>query len=331
MLKTAGQPNPEIYTELYASIEEELVKTEKLLRSELSSQYTFVNELLSKSNRLSGKRLRPALLLLFGKACGQVCAEHITLAAAIEMVHTATLVHDDILDSAVQRRHSQTINHEHGNQLAILTGDYLFSHAFLMTSGLPTTFAAQEIGRATNKICEGEIRQIGTQGHFEISETDYVEIIDAKTAELCSCAAKLGAHYAGATESEVESAAQYGTQLGIAFQIVDDLLDILGNEADTGKSLGSDLQQQKPTLPMIHYLNSLSEPEKPQFIETLLNHDLPAGEVKKILLESGSIHYARQKADEFVKKALSCIDCLKNSDPKSILSNLPAFVLNRSH
>ncbi|MEC9091674.1 MAG: polyprenyl synthetase family protein [Planctomycetota bacterium] len=331
MLKTERQDHSEIYTELYSVIEDELTETEQLLQKELSSQYTFVNDLLSKTNRLAGKRLRPALLLLFGKACGTMDTNHVTLAAAIEMVHTATLVHDDILDSAVHRRHSQTINHQYGNQVAILTGDYLFSNAFLMTSRLPTTFAAQEIGRATNKICEGEIRQIGTQGQFEISESDYIDIIDAKTAELCSCAARLGAHYAGAVETVVESAADYGTQLGIAFQIVDDLLDILGDEENTGKSLGSDLQQQKPTLPIIHHLNSLSETAKTQRVEALLRNELPSGTIKKILLDSGSIDYAQQKAKDYVKQALSSLHSLHDSTAKSILSTLPGFVLNRSH
>ena len=330
MLKTLAQPQPNPLAELYAPIADELRQVEELLANELTSQYAFVNELLQKSNRLSGKRLRPALLLLTAKAFGNSTPEHIKLAAAVEMVHTATLIHDDILDSADQRRHSPTINYEFGNQVAILTGDFLFSHAFYLTSTLETTFAAREIGSATNKVCEGEIRQIGTKEQFDITESEYIEIIDAKTAVLCSCAAKLGAHYAGIHSKGVEAAAQYGTQLGIAFQIVDDLLDILGDESDAGKSLGTDLEQKKPTLPIIHFLQSLPAAEKTQFLQQLLNGELAAELVRERLVASGSIQYAQNAAHRFAELAAESISLAPDSPTKSILLGLPTFVLNRS-
>lgn len=331
MLKTltAKELNP--LAELYATIREELEQVESLLANELTSRYEFVNELLTKSNRLSGKRLRPALLLLFGKALGGMTPDHVKLAAAVEMIHTATLVHDDILDSAVHRRHAKTINCEFGNQVAILTGDFLFSHAFFLTSTLPTTYAAQEIGRATNKVCEGEIRQIGTRKKYEVSEAEYIEIIDAKTAVLCSCAAKLGAHYAGGTADQVAAAASYGTQLGIAFQIVDDLLDLLGNEDDTGKSLGTDLQQHKPTLPVIHYLTQLSADQREEFLAQLLNDEIPVREISDRLQVAGSIVYARRTAERYVARAVEQVDRLPDSKIKSVLKELPNFVLIRSH
>lgn len=331
MLKSPTQPEKVSLAELYSPITEELSRVEEVLTEELSSRFSFVNELLNKSHRLSGKRLRPALLLLFAKACGTVSDHHVRLAAAIEMVHTATLIHDDILDSAEQRRHEATLNHEYGNQSAILTGDFLFSHAFYLTSTLPTTFAAQEIGKSTNTVCEGEMRQIGTQSRFDISEDEYFEIIDSKTAVLCSCAAKLGAHYAQASEPISESAGQFGTQLGIAFQIVDDLLDITGNESETGKSLGTDLEQQKPTLPLIHFLQTLSPGERREFIHLLRQDELSVTQVQKKLMAANSFQYARQKAVEFADHAAAALAPIPDCDAKTVLAALPRFVLDRTH
>lgn len=327
MLKTLDQANS--LGELYSTVQDDLIKVESLLASELTSQFPAVNQLLTRSNRLSGKRLRPALLLLFGKAAGKVTPDQIKLAAAIEMIHTATLVHDDILDSADQRRHAETINHEFGNQSAILTGDFLFSHAFYLTSTLATTYAAREIGKATNKVCEGEIRQIGTKQQYETTEDQYLEIIDAKTAVLCSCAAKLGAYYGEASEDQVEAAALYGTYLGIAFQIVDDILDLVGNESETGKSLGTDLAQHKPTLPLIHHLASLDPSERNRFLDHLQNETWTVAEIVQHLDRTFSLDYARQKAKEYAELASEQASKFPAGPSQKILRQLPSFLLKR--
>lgn len=329
MLKTLVQSDSPLVT-LYSSIRDELDQVEQLLTVELTSQHRFVNDLLTRSNRLSGKRLRPALLLLFGKAIGKLEDAHIKLAAAIEMVHTATLVHDDVLDSADQRRHSQTINCEFDNQTAILTGDFLFSHAFYLTSTLPSTYAAREIGQATNKVCEGEIRQIGTKQQFELAESEYIEIIDAKTAVLCSCAAKLGAYYAGGSHDQVNAAQSYGTNLGIAFQIVDDLLDLEGSESNTGKSLGTDLKQLKPTLPLIHHLNNLSQEDRQQTEKMLLADELSLDTILGRLKETESLDYSRAQAAKFAEMASEQTSHLGDNEVARILHDLPEFVLRRN-
>lgn len=331
MLKPLVDPKQHPLVDLYAPIAAEMVQVESLLKAELTSKYKFVDELLRKSNRLSGKRLRPALLLLLAKSFGDISEDQIKLAAAIEMIHTATLVHDDILDGAEQRRHNSTINYEYGNQTAILTGDFLFSHAFFLTSTLPTTFAAQEIGRSTNKVCEGEMRQIGTKDQFDLSQEEYLEIIDAKTAVLCSCAAKLGAHYAGGTAAEADAAATYGTNLGIAFQIVDDLLDIIGDESQTGKSLGTDLEQRKPTLPLIHFLGSLAESEKARYLDSLRSDDLNPSTILGWFAKSDSVDFSKALAIHYAKKAVDALAPLQDSPEKEILAAIPHFVLERSH
>src|SRR5206468_475198 len=193
------------------------------------------------------------LLLLTAKACGRVVPAHHTLAAVVEMVHTATLVHDDVLDDATVRRHRPTVNAEWGNQNSILLGDFLFTHAFHLASSVDAR-ACAIIGHATNRVCEGELQQNVERGNFDLTEDAYLDIVDGKTAELTSCCCRLGALYSGMDDEAVERLAQYGRYLGLAFQIADDLLDLVGEERAAGKSLGSDLAQQKLTLPLIHMM-----------------------------------------------------------------------------
>ena len=182
--------------------------------------------------------MRPALLLLTARACGQVNGSHHLLAAVVEMIHTATLVHDDVLDDAAIRRHAPTINASWGNQSSILLGDYLFTHAFHLTSTLGQARACQIIGEATNRLCAGELHQVCQRGNLDLSEEDYFDIIDGKTAELTSCCCRLGALYSGTSEETVERLARYGRYLGLAFQIADDLLDLVGEERSVGQVAG---------------------------------------------------------------------------------------------
>ena len=172
------------WKKMYGPIAAELDQCEEVLRRELRSDDPFVDGLVKHAFRLGGKRLRPALVLLPAKALGGVEAEHITLAAVVEMIHTATLVHDDVLDEATIRRHRETINARNDNEASVLVGDFLFTHAFALASSLQTTFACQTIGRATNIVCAGELRQIHSRGNFALSEAEYLDIIEDKTAEL---------------------------------------------------------------------------------------------------------------------------------------------------
>ena len=194
---------------------------------------------------------------------------HPVLAAVVEMIHTATLVHDDILDEAMVRRHAATVNAEWGNETAVLLGDYLFTHAFHLAASLDSTRACRWIGHATNKVCEGEMQQVHHRGNLDLDEGDYFAIIEGKTAELTAVSCRLGASYAGAPEATVAALDRYGRNLGIAFQIADDVLDIWGEERVTGKSLGTDLEKQKLTLPVIHLLRVV-EPAAAAAIRGLL-------------------------------------------------------------
>src|SRR5262245_32160375 len=228
----------------YGPIMKDMEEVERILAGSLASPRPGVGRLVEHLRHYRGKRLRPALLLLTARACGRVTPAHHLLGAVVEMVHTATLVHDDVLDSATVRRHVPTVNASWGNQASILLGDYLFTHAFHLSSTLGDVRACRLIGEATNRVCAGELHQVCQRGNLDLGEAEYLDIIDAKTAELTACCCRLGALYAGMPDDGVEALARYGRHLGVAFQIADDLLDLVGEERAAGKSLGTDLEQQ---------------------------------------------------------------------------------------
>ncbi len=317
--------------ELYAPIAAELAEAERIFQAELGSRFPFVQQLVDHCADFHGKRLRPALVLLAGRACGRVTAAHSVLAAVVEMIHTATLVHDDILDEAMVRRHAATVNAEWGNETAVLLGDYLFTHAFHLAASLESTRACRWIGQATNRVCEGEMQQVHHRGNLDLDEAAYFAIIEGKTAELTAVCCRLGASYAGAPEPTVAALDRYGRELGIAFQIADDVLDIWGEERVTGKSLGTDLEKQKLTLPVI-YLLRMVEPSAAAEIRRLIGE--ARADHRRLLrpyLEStGAIDRAWQSARHHVKQALDALDCLPESDAKSVLRFLAQYVLRRS-
>lgn len=315
---------------LYQPVAAELAAAEDLLRSELSSDNPFVDGLVKQAYRLGGKRLRPALLLLAGKATGRTTRSHVVLAAVVEMIHTATLVHDDVLDEASLRRHRETINARNDNEASVLVGDFLFTHAFALASSLETTFACQTIGRATNTVCAGELRQIASRGNFALSEVEYLNIIEAKTAELCACCCQLGAHYADASRQREDALERYGRNLGIAFQIADDLLDLVGDEGAMGKSLGTDLEKQKPTLPLIHQLGQEAPAGRRELIELATGSDRSARHRLSVWLERcGALAYARAKAEEYAAAARAETRHLAASPARDVLVALAELVVLR--
>lgn len=313
MTPTITRPDPTADLQrLFAPIAPDLVTAETRLRGELQHREAFIDKLARHSFRMSGKRLRPALLLLTAAAAGKVTEEHTTLAAVVEMVHTATLVHDDVLDEADVRRHADTVNARWNNQTSVLLGDYLFTHAFYLASTLETPHGCRIIGRATNRVCEGELLQTASAGNFEISREEYLHIIDAKTAALCSCACELGAFYGDATESVVAQYRDYGTDLGIAFQIADDLLDLVGDESAAGKSLGTDLAHCKMTLPLINLRDQCTSADRAELKRLCTNPTSQnLAKIQTWLDNSGEINAARQTAVEYAEQAAERIGSLK--------------------
>ena len=310
---------------------DELSEVEQIFCQELESRRSNVCEVFEHATRFRGKRLRPMLLLLSASASGGIVREHKILAAVVEMIHTATLVHDDVLDEADIRRHVATVNARWNNETSVLFGDYLFTHAFHLASSLDSTLACRLIGRATNIVCEGELTQIHQRGNSELTEEDYLQIINDKTAELCAVSCFLGAHFARAQEPVVASLSEYGRSLGIAFQIADDLLDILGVEEETGKSLGSDLQKQKLTLPLIRLLNELPPDDAEEIRELLTQPDqFTREQLRPYFDRCDALDYSHNRARHYADQALCQLDGLDSSPAKQVLEDFTDFVTQRA-
>ncbi len=338
---TATIPAPEVYTPLIAPsiprpapspftpVLADIVESDRIFAETLANHRSPVAPMIRHLRHYRGKRLRPALVFLSARACGPVAPAHHILAAAVEMIHTATLVHDDVLDEADTRRHNASFNAEWGNKVSILFGDMLFTHAFHLTSTVDGR-ACQLIGAATNKVCAGELLQTRERGNWHLSEDEYFAMIDGKTAALTEVSTRLGALYAGATAEVAERLATYGHSLGIAFQIADDLLDLTGEEAKAGKTLGTDLEQQKMTLPLIHALNTLPTAEADEFRALLQNPGPHRREaVTDTLIRSGSLQYAKRTAEEHARTARACLDGLPKSECRAILEQLTEWSIRR--
>ena len=316
--------------DLYSSIRSDLREVARVFDEELVSDYRFVSALCDRVRAYRGKMLRPALLLLAGKSCGRVSSNHHTLAAVIEMVHVATLVHDDVLDEADERRGQAPINSVEGNVAAVLLGDYLISHAYHLCSSLEDQAAARLIGATTNAVCEGELLQNRHRGDSGLSESVYFEIIERKTGALTATACELGALYAGADEEVVGSLRSFGLAVGVAFQIVDDLLDIRGDQQEVGKSLGLDFSEGKLTLPTIHCLANAG-PETAAALraallgETTTSHNC----LRRWLTETDSLGYASSVALEYIGRARSALEILPPSDARSSLTAMAEFIIQR--
>lgn len=316
-----------ILARLYAPIAAELAQVEALYKSELTSDDPYIANLLEYVEDYSGKKLRPALLLLAGKACGRITRDHIVLGMVAEMLHTATLVHDDILDDALLRRKRASINKLAGNEVSVLLGDHIFSHAFELSLDASTPVGAREFSRAMAKTCFGEIMQVHNRNHFELSEQKYFQIIEGKTAELYATSAMLGAHYAGADEKTSRAFYDYGMNLGRAFQIMDDLLDLLGEEALVGKTLGSDIEKGKPTLPLIRHLEIAPPAAREAAIAAARAGN--RNELLRLLHATESFKYAAGKAAGFVAQAKKGLEVLPQGELRELLFEIAEFVLSR--
>jgi octaprenyl-diphosphate synthase len=315
---------------LYSSIARDIDESSRIFRDELISDQGFISDLFRHVEQFHGKQLRPALLLLTAQACGGVRREHHILGAVVEMVHIATLVHDDVLDEADIRRRAATVNRLWGNERAVLLGDLLFSHAFHLCSGLESQFASRIIGQVAITLCEGEIMQNAQRENFDLTEDEYFDIIGRKTASLIGVCGLLGATYAGAAERTVRRMREFGEALGLAFQIVDDVLDLNGDEAETGKSLGRDVHKGKLTLPLIHFLRTAPAQQR-SAARALLRGEDPQRyrQVARLLAGSDSIDYANQVACSRVALAREILGDLPESEARACLETMAEFVLSR--
>ena len=313
----------------FGPVAPDIAEADRIFAAALADYRSPVAPLVSHLRHYRGKRLRPALLLLTAKAFGRVTPAHHTLAAVVEMIHTATLVHDDVLDEADTRRHARTVRAEWGNKVGILLGDMLFSQAFHLASSVDRR-ACELIGEATNRVCAGELRQVCGRGDLGLSEADYVQIIDGKTAALTEVCGRLGALYAGASEEAADEVAGYGRNLGRAFQVADDLLDLVGDEATAGKTLGTDLDQQKLTLPLIHALRTLPPAEADDLRGVIRSADPgKRAAVARALAATGAVGYARRRADEYGRSARAGLRPVPRGECRAILEGLTEWSVRR--
>ncbi len=311
----------------------ELAEVETRFAAELHSDLRCVNDLVRHIERYRGKMLRPLLLLLAGRAAaggGELNDHHRTLACVIEMVHMATLVHDDILDEAEVRRSGQTVNALRGNEAAVMLGDYLISHSYHLCSSIDSQAAARLIAQTTNTVCEGELLQLNNRYNWSIDEQTYFDIIRRKTGALCGVACRLGALASGADKRVCEELDQFGIELGAAFQIIDDVLDLVGNETVVGKSLGKDLEKGKLTLPLIHQLETAAPAQRQKLLDVLRTDDEHrVRDVARALRDSDALAYARQCAQRLIADARARVEALPASDAREVLAAMAAAVLTR--
>jgi len=312
-------------------VQPQMQGVERLFHQELKSEVACVNTLVKHVSRFRGKMLRPLLVLLSGRACGKLTDDHVTIATVVEMVHMATLVHDDVLDEAELRRKGATINHLRGNEAAVLLGDYLISHSYHLCSSLDSQYASRLIGRTTNQVCEGELLQIDNRNNWDLDEETYLRIISLKTASLCAACCSLGAKLAGASDADITRLETYGWSLGTAFQIQDDILDVIGDARTVGKTLGIDVEKGKMTLPMIHFLRSAPAEHQLLLRSLLVGKDEDKSErVRNLVLPSQSIPYANDRARQLVDQARAVISELPDSDARRVLDTMAEFVVTRA-
>jgi octaprenyl-diphosphate synthase len=316
---------------IYEPILDDLGRVERLLRDTLASDSDFIAELVKRVQLYGGKRMRPAMLLLSAQACGAVTFDHVKLAACVELIHVATLVHDDVLDDADKRRHVATVNAEWGNEASLLLGDFLFTHAFQLASAVGSMDACRMLGRSTNRLCAGELHQVSRRGRFDLSEAEYLEVLTGKTAELFACACGLGARYAGAPPAWETALTEYGRNLGVAFQIADDVIDLLGEEAVAGKPVGSDLRKQKMTLPLIRLRDAGDTTTLERLRARFDDPETSSGEPIADLLHGGdALEYTHRRGLEFLQTAADSLTLMPESAARNSLLRLKDFALSRT-
>jgi octaprenyl-diphosphate synthase len=261
---------------VFANLSPQMAALDTFLRCQLEAFEPEIRPMVEYCLDTSGKRIRPALVFLGGwKGAGVIIPELVRAAAVVEMVHLATLVHDDIMDQAAIRRGRQTATRAYGSTAAVLLGDALFAHALNLATQFPTTAVCAAVSESTRRVCSGEIVQTLRRGTIGVSIDDYYRVIDLKTAELFRVSCRLGAKIGGYDETFVEAAANFGRHLGIAYQIYDDLADYFGSESKVGKTLGTDLESGKLTLPLIMLMQRIPQVERQELEAEILGHRPP--------------------------------------------------------
>jgi len=319
-------------TELTAPIQKNLEQVEQTISQSLRSENLFVQEMADYLTHSTGKRVRPALAILSAKYCGKVVQETVALGAALEMIHVATLIHDDIIDNSAVRRKQKTLNFKWGNEISVLMGDYVFASSFyLMAKHLPKDILGI-ISDTTNIICRGEISETFHRFNTRLTEEQYFQVVREKTASLFAVSCQTGALLAEADSPTAEMLQKFGMGIGMAFQIVDDTLDFTGNPSKVGKPVMGDLREGKLTLPVLYCMRMGSVAEKKKIQKMILKKVKTAQDFKflrGLLKKYKAIEYSIEKAREYVAEAKSALYQLNGSRDKNELLQFADFLVSR--
>lgn len=319
--------------DIYRPIQQDLDVFRARLKSRLINGDAFLNQLGSHVLGMSGKQLRPALTLLAARVGAGGQGAPIDLAMAVELLHTATLVHDDIVDGSLTRRNQASMNARWGNEISIICGDYIYAKAFSVIADLGHPDITSLFADCVSKICEGEMKQIESRRSGPLDETVYLNMVEKKTAALFQAAALAGGLYSKASLSDLAALSEYGLCLGMAFQIVDDCLDIIGKEEVLGKKAGSDWEKSDPTLPVIYLCLADRNGAPLEFREWRERmNDLGSFEnIRARVMESGAIDRSEEIARRFAARAEQALQSLKSGESRKSLSDLAAYTLQRLH
>ena len=315
-----------------ALVQDDLVAVDAVIRASMKSTVPLVDQVAEHIIAGGGKRIRPLIVLLAARACGYRGASHIDAAAFIEFIHTATLLHDDVVDGSEQRRGRRTANSVYGNSASVLVGDFVYSRAFQMMAAIGSQRVMEIMSEATNVIAEGEVLQLMNAGDPDTIQQRYLEVIYRKTAKLFESGAEVAAVLAGASPSQQRALAEYGKHLGTAFQLIDDVLDYQSDPAERGKNLGDDLAEGKPTLPLIQALRLAEDDAVKQMIRGAIERGgLDQLEVIVATIEStGALEYTRRLAQDEADQALTALQALPETPYKQGLVTLARFAVERS-
>lgn len=303
----------------------------QLIHQQLSSDVTLIQQLGLYIINGGGKRIRPLLAVLAGRALGQFSEKHVHIAAIIEFIHTATLLHDDVVDESTLRRGRETANELFGNQASVLVGDFLYSRSFQMMVSLQSLTVMDVLANATNVIAEGEVMQLMNCNDPETTEARYMDVIYCKTARLFEAATQLAAVISERSDDEQEAMRKYGMHVGTAFQLIDDLLDYTAETAELGKNIGDDLAEGKPTLPLIYILSHGNDHQKALVKEAIEtgNGTEHFDEILAAIKETGALDYTQQKAETEADLAIAQLNFLEESEFKAALIALANAAVKR--
>ena len=319
-----------MYEDIRSVIATDFDAVNQYIIEQLHSQVPLVENIGHYLVEAGGKRMRPVLVLLSARACRITDERHVKLATVIEFIHTATLLHDDVVDMSTMRRGRPTANSQWNNPSSVLVGDFIYSRAFQILVSLGDMRIMEIIADTTNKIAEGEVQQLLNKHNVEISEADYLQVIRDKTAILFQAAAQCAAILAGA-DSAVETALKnFGMHVGKAFQLIDDVLDYVGDASDMGKNVGDDLAEGKPTLPIIYAMSHSSETDARLIRNSLKTNGIESlDKIIAIVRKSGALDYTRQLADQEANAARQCLSALPDSEFKQALLAMAELAVNR--